>query len=190
MPDADQVVSHLLNRAPSVKALVTSRRPLHLVAEHEYPVLPLDLPAEDLVDRERAGRSAAVELFVQRASRVNPGFTLNDGNAATKALTSALDIARRLGDLDGESREANSLAVARRSVGDTVGARQLLERSITLAQQVGNAKRETTALSNVAVILLDSGEFESAVEVRRQAIAAGRAQTTRGAWPSTRPTWR
>jgi len=441
--DADHVVSRLLNGAPSVKVLVTSRRPLHLVAEHEYPVLPLSLPADDLVDREDAVRTPAIELFVQRAQMAQPRFTLtqantadvvglcrrldglplaielaaartrllspkgllsrideslgtgvtasdraerhrtvgktiawshdlltaeeqrvfrrlgvfsrsfdlpaveavvetggtdaldlvarlidvnllevtedvegepritmlqtirsfartqlkasgeredvrrrhsqwclqmateiceslhgptqvlaldrmslvqqdiraalswclrpssevgaertelgfllisqmnvfwhrfgyvaegrgwqeraiaiadgedsaglvdalhgmavlelqqNDVQSATKALETALGMASRLGDLDREAREANSLGVARRSVGDTAAARKLLERSISLAQRVGNAKRETTALTNMAVILLDSGEFESAVDASRQAIAADRAR--------------
>lgn len=55
IPDADVVVSQLLNGAPDVRVLATSRRPLHLVAEHEYPVLPLELPAPDMEDRQQAG---------------------------------------------------------------------------------------------------------------------------------------
>ena len=42
--DAASGVSELLAAAPGLKALVTSRRPLHLHGEAEYPVPPLTLP--------------------------------------------------------------------------------------------------------------------------------------------------
>jgi len=98
----------------------------------------------------------------------------NEVANATAALESALEMARGIGDLDREAREANSLGVARRSIGDTAGARVLLERSISLARQVGSKKRETTALSNMAVILLDSEDYAAAVDTARQAIVADR----------------
>jgi predicted ATPase/DNA-binding SARP family transcriptional activator len=51
----------MLGRLPDLKLLVTSREPLHLAAEHEYPVAPL---------RERE----AVALFIERATAVKPDF--------------------------------------------------------------------------------------------------------------------
>lgn len=80
IPDADVVVSQLLNSAPDVRVLATSRRPLHLVAEHEYPVLPLELPAPDTEDRQQAGGAAAVEFFVLRAQMAQPKFSLTHSN--------------------------------------------------------------------------------------------------------------
>ena len=59
---ADAVVSELLSRSPRLVVVATSRRPLHVAAEHEYAVPPLALPEAPGV--EDAGRSTAVELFV------------------------------------------------------------------------------------------------------------------------------
>ncbi|MEV6285639.1 tetratricopeptide repeat protein [Kribbella sp. NPDC051770] len=60
---ADRVVAQILDRAPQVKIVATSRRPLGLVAERQHLVTPLETT------------SAAVELFVQRATAVQPGFS-------------------------------------------------------------------------------------------------------------------
>src|SRR4029078_3515506 len=45
--DADFVVGLLLTEAPEVRVVATSRRPLHLVDEHQYPVPPLAVPDDD-----------------------------------------------------------------------------------------------------------------------------------------------
>jgi predicted ATPase/class 3 adenylate cyclase len=77
---ADAVVSQLLEAAPHVAIIVTSRRPLGLVAEHQHPVAPLSLP--DGTTLSAAESSGAVQLFVQRARAVQPGFTLTADNVA------------------------------------------------------------------------------------------------------------
>jgi predicted ATPase len=71
----------LLERCSGVQLLVTSRRPLHVAGEQQWQLEPLGL--------EHAGAgvaaiaaSPAVELFVQRASAVDPTFALHAGNAA------------------------------------------------------------------------------------------------------------
>jgi len=58
-------LAELLSACPRLSILATSRAPLHLIAEHEYPVSPL--PATD-----------AVELFAERARAVLPEFTSDD----------------------------------------------------------------------------------------------------------------
>ncbi|WP_170284706.1 ATP-binding protein [Kribbella amoyensis] len=78
--DADKVVAAILEAAPNVAVLATSRRPLGLVGEHQHPVVPLALPDE--VGLAAAERSGAVQLFVQRAQAVQPGFALTAGNVA------------------------------------------------------------------------------------------------------------
>ncbi|MEO5711763.1 MAG: adenylate/guanylate cyclase domain-containing protein [Nocardioidaceae bacterium] len=77
---ADVVVSELVTRCPHIVAVATSRRPLHVAAEHEYAVPPLDLPLTS--DVEAAERSAAVQLFVQHARKVSSRFALTADNAA------------------------------------------------------------------------------------------------------------
>src|SRR6185312_9705400 len=57
--DAAPAVAELLERGPRLKILATSREPLHVGAEHEYPLAPL---AEE----------GAVELFRARAANGEP----------------------------------------------------------------------------------------------------------------------
>jgi predicted ATPase/class 3 adenylate cyclase len=114
--DADHVVSALLSVATRSRALVTSRRPLHLVGEYEYPVPPLSLPHPDSTDHNAAIGSAAVEMFVRHAQMVRPGFRLTDDNSAD-----VLALCRRLDGLP----LAIELAAARSRL---LGPRALLDR--------------------------------------------------------------
>jgi len=84
--DAGPTVSALLAGAPSLKALVTSRAPLHLSGEHEYSVPPLAVPDLDasLPPATLAGYEA-VQLFVERAHAVKPEFELTSENAPAVA---------------------------------------------------------------------------------------------------------
>jgi predicted ATPase/class 3 adenylate cyclase len=80
LADADTVVAELLNGAPEVRVLATSRRALLLPGEHVHPVPPLELPGGlTTADVERSG---AVQLFVRRAQMVRPGFGLTEANMA------------------------------------------------------------------------------------------------------------
>jgi predicted ATPase/class 3 adenylate cyclase len=78
-------VAELLETAPSLKALVTSRIPLHLRGEREYPLGPLALPNDPrhLPAPERLSQYAAMALFVERARDAHPDFTVTAANAAT-----------------------------------------------------------------------------------------------------------
>jgi predicted ATPase/class 3 adenylate cyclase len=80
---ADRVVADLLDAAPSIRVLATSRRPLHLPGEFEHPVPPLELPESS--DVEEASASGAVQMFVQQARLVRPGFAVTPDNAADVA---------------------------------------------------------------------------------------------------------
>jgi len=78
---AAPVVARLLESCSRLKVLVTSREPLRLSEEQEYPVPPLGLP--ELRQTDSADGFAACEsvsLFVQRARAVDPGFHLTAGN--------------------------------------------------------------------------------------------------------------
>lgn len=76
---AASVVAETLAACPSLKVLVTSRAPLRIYGEHEFPVAPL---AQD----------SAMELFVQRAAAVWPSFALTDENAgAIREICARLD---------------------------------------------------------------------------------------------------
>jgi predicted ATPase len=84
--DAAQTVSDLLARARGLKVLVTSRTPLHISAEREYPLLPLPVPdPTQLPSLERLSQFEAVRLFVERAQAVKPDFTVTAANASAVA---------------------------------------------------------------------------------------------------------
>jgi predicted ATPase/DNA-binding XRE family transcriptional regulator len=80
---AAPVVADLLAAGPRVKVLVTSRAPLRLRVEREYPVPPLRLPGnEDARNITALAANEAVAFFVDRARAVQPDFALTSDNAA------------------------------------------------------------------------------------------------------------
>jgi predicted ATPase/DNA-binding CsgD family transcriptional regulator len=77
---ASPLVAELLSASPGLKILVTSREPLHLSWEHEWPVPPLALPPPGEADHASIAQSAAVTLFSERARSVKPDFMLTPVN--------------------------------------------------------------------------------------------------------------
>lgn len=72
----------LLEASPHLRILVTSRANLHVYGEREYPVPPLEgLDPEALPPLPEVAANPAVELFVERAQAVDPGFRLTEANA-------------------------------------------------------------------------------------------------------------
>lgn len=83
---AAPIVAELLAIASSLKVLVTSRAPLHVYGEHEFPVPPLALPDSRSVHRvESLSQSSAVQLFTERAVAGKPDFVLSEENASAVA---------------------------------------------------------------------------------------------------------
>jgi predicted ATPase/class 3 adenylate cyclase len=72
IPQASKVVHRLLTDAGHLVVLATSRRPLHLALEHEFPVDPLVVPNTDSFDE--IVQSPVVQMFARHARRVRPGF--------------------------------------------------------------------------------------------------------------------
>lgn len=70
----------ILQHAPQLKLLITSREQLNLQAEWVYEVKGLALPTEDARDVEDYD---AVALFIQRARRAQASFRLADADRAT-----------------------------------------------------------------------------------------------------------
>src|SRR5262249_1622401 len=95
------VVADLLRAAPNVSIIVTSRAPLRVSGEQEYPVpgLPapvdvlalsdlekLNLPSESRkLDALAVTQYEAVRLFIARAVRVRPDFRVTNENAPAVA---------------------------------------------------------------------------------------------------------
>ena len=83
---AAPLVGELLAACPELTVLATSRAPLHVYGEHEYPVAPLALPDLARLDEPAALAGVpAVALLVERAQAVRPEFRLTAENAAAVA---------------------------------------------------------------------------------------------------------
>jgi predicted ATPase/class 3 adenylate cyclase len=72
LSDGAGTVANILAAAPDVKILVTSRRQLRLQAEWAFDVSGLSVPEDGPL--ESAAAYSAVELFLQSARRIQPGF--------------------------------------------------------------------------------------------------------------------
>jgi hypothetical protein len=75
----------LLQAAPGVRIIATSREALHIRGEQTYPVLPLRVPdrkghASELM------RSEAVQLFMERARLQKPDFSLSEREAPAASV--------------------------------------------------------------------------------------------------------
>ncbi len=89
--DAGLVLAALLRTCPALTLLVTSRAPLRLTGERQFPVPPLAAPeraAQDFLTGAALAELAsndAVRLFVDRAEATGAGFTLTPANGAAVA---------------------------------------------------------------------------------------------------------
>lgn len=86
------LVGSLLRFCPEVRILATSRQPLHVEGEQILPVPPLPVSEAGSEAAEDVGRSPAVQLFVERAAAIQPGFDLNaDNHLAVSEICRRLD---------------------------------------------------------------------------------------------------
>ena len=93
--DAATEIAEVSAFCPGVTLLITSRAPLRVRGEQEYPVAPLDVPRLDHIPTpEEVQLSPAIRLFLSRARLVNPEFALTQDNVAALAA-----ICRRLDGL-------------------------------------------------------------------------------------------
>ncbi len=80
------LVGRLLDGAPNLTILATSREVLHLRGEQEYPIPPLRVPdVGGPASPEALSAYDAVILFVERAQAVRPDFRLERENARAVA---------------------------------------------------------------------------------------------------------
>jgi predicted ATPase len=87
LADAAADLSDLLGSTAAVQLLVTSRRILDIRGERTYTLEPLAVPADATV-------TAAVELFLDRARSIHPGYQPSAADLATFA-----ELSRRLDGL-------------------------------------------------------------------------------------------
>ena len=132
------IVADLLRSAPRLTVIVSSRAPLRISGEQEFPVPPLSLPPAGTTDVETLLAAEAVRLFVERAMAVRPDFMLTPENGPHVA-----EVVRRLDGLPlaielaaARIRLLSPAAMAQR-LGDRLGllasgGRDLPERQRTL----------------------------------------------------------
>lgn len=106
--DAADDLTALIGTCPGLTLLVTSRSRLRLVAEHDYPLAPLDVgppaPQDGFLDpgldseaaEAAAARSDAVRLFLERARAARPALELA---ADPEQLAAVVALCRRLDGL-------------------------------------------------------------------------------------------
>ncbi|MGZ8602189.1 MAG: ATP-binding protein, partial [Actinomycetota bacterium] len=84
--EAAPVAPALLQAAPDLRVVATSREPLRVEGEQEYAVPPMAVadPAIPTAPEQLLAYES-VALFVERATGVRPGFELDAGNAAAVA---------------------------------------------------------------------------------------------------------
>ncbi len=124
LPDAGALVAAIAHAGPGVHVLATSRAPLRVGGETEYHLEPLALPdADHSADLATRSRSDAVQLFVDRARRVDPDFALTDAN-----IDAVADICATLDGLP----LAIELAAARLRVLSPEAIRERLDRRLQL----------------------------------------------------------
>ncbi len=129
----------LLGASERVTVLATSRRPLHLVEEQQYPVPALEIPTNSRALRSLVeAQTGAVDLFVRRARMVKPAIHPDAGNVADVValcrLLDGLPLAIELAAA--RSRLLSPKALLRRideSFGETETVSNRIERQRTLA---------------------------------------------------------
>ncbi len=92
--EAATPIAELVAACPLLTVLVTSRMALHVRAEQQFRVLPLDLPAASSPSAAEAASYPAMRLFAARARAARPEFQLDAANTAAVA-----EICRRLDGL-------------------------------------------------------------------------------------------
>ncbi|MBO0703420.1 MAG: LuxR family transcriptional regulator, partial [Candidatus Dormibacteraeota bacterium] len=92
---AAELLTEVLQGAPGVRVIATSREALSVAGEHLVAVPPLDLPAVDpLPPLDQLAQNEAVRLFSERAAAASGNFELTESNRA-----SVIDLCRRLDGL-------------------------------------------------------------------------------------------
>jgi predicted ATPase len=92
---AASIVAELLAAAPQLKIITSSRIPLKLRSEYEFPVPPLDLPQNlDHLTMEELAGNESMQLFVERARTAQPAFALTREN-----VSAVVEICRHLDGL-------------------------------------------------------------------------------------------
>jgi predicted ATPase len=77
------LIKGILAAGSDVRILTTSREPLGMAGEREWPVRPLDIPNASVRDRDQLVRVESVALLLDRARAVRPDIEVGDDVTST-----------------------------------------------------------------------------------------------------------
>ena len=166
--EAAPLVGSLLEGAPGLTVLATSRVPLRVRAEREYPVPPLGLPRRKPPPTlEQLSQYEAVRLFIERAQAVKPDFAVDNETAPAVA-----EICHRLDGLP----LAIELAAARiRMLSPPAMLRRLEQRLTLLTGGARDAPARQRTLRDTIAWSYDLLKQDEQRLFRRLAVFAGGA---------------
>ncbi len=157
------------SRAPHDPSLALQARILRAANQHQQG--HSDTARQDLL--------AIVELARERGDRAREGTALavlarvlaaTDPARALGAFEAALVCLREAGDVRALARALIDLADARRSLGDTAGARVLFEEARRSAEQTGDAVVQMTAAAGLGQLMFALGDLVTGEQLLRTAI--------------------
>ncbi|WP_435603532.1 BTAD domain-containing putative transcriptional regulator [Streptomyces sp. bgisy130] len=148
-----ELAEALLRDCGRLRIVTTSREPLGVPGEMQLPVPPMRYPGPAEQDPEAIAGHEAVQLFVERARAVSPGFCLSEGNAVQ-----AGEICRRL---DGIPLAIELAAVRTKTMSPMEITRDLADRFSLLT---GGSRTATARHRTLAAMVDWSYELLSAAE--------------------------
>jgi predicted ATPase/DNA-binding SARP family transcriptional activator len=174
LDEAARIASTLLAECAAVRILATSRAALHLAGQVRFPVAPLALAGRE----SDSGRSAAVDLFLERARAARPGFEPD-----AEEVRLAAQIARQVDGLP----LAIELAAARVNVLGLPEIASILERRAALLRDSPAADPARTALQGLVEWSYDLLHGDEKTLLQQLAVHRGGASlTSLGALAATR----
>jgi predicted ATPase len=85
------LIDRLLAAACDIRILTTSREPLGLPGQQEWPVRTLAVPDVSQLDREQLAQVESVQLLLDRARAVRPNLEVGDDVTSVVSICRALD---------------------------------------------------------------------------------------------------
>jgi predicted ATPase/DNA-binding CsgD family transcriptional regulator len=82
--DGAELISHMIENAPDVHVLITSREPLKLHEEWQWTVKGLSFPTD--ISTETVEAYSAMQLFAERTRQIRPDFMLDLHQAAVARI--------------------------------------------------------------------------------------------------------
>jgi predicted ATPase/class 3 adenylate cyclase len=128
------LTERLLAAASDIGVLATSREPLRLTGEREWPVRSLDVPDESLRNPARLTRVESVQLLIDRARAVRPDVQVGHDDVAS--------VVRICRALDGVPLAIELAASRLRSLGFAELAAHLGDQLATLARPISACRDE------------------------------------------------